>query len=126
MIVLKGDIGVKLRRAVMANLVSIPEHEPWILVALGHYLGEGFDDTRLDTLFLVMPISWKDTLVQYAGRLHRLHDQKTEVVIYDYADFQVPMLACMLSKRLAGYRVIGYEMHGDGDENNRQVTFAVS
>jgi superfamily II DNA or RNA helicase len=114
-IVLKGGMGVKQRRVVMAQLASIPEHEPRILVATGRYLGEGFDDARLDTLFLAMPISWKGTLAQYAGRLHRLHDQKTEVVIYDYADFQVPMLARMVSKRLAGYRAIGYEMHEDGD-----------
>ena len=107
-IVLKGGMGVKQRRAVMAQLTSIPEHEPRVLVATGRYLGEGFDDARLDTLFLAMPISWKGTLAQYAGRLHRLHDQKTEVVIYDYADFQVPMLARMVAKRIAGYRAIGY------------------
>jgi len=122
-IVLRGGMGVKQRRAVMAQLTSIPEYEPRILVATGRYLGEGFDDARLDTLFLAMPISWRGTLAQYAGRLNRLHDQKTEVVIYDYADLQVPMLARMVSKRLAGYRAIGYEMHGDGDENNCQVIF---
>ena len=55
-----------------------------------------------------MPISWHGTLSQYAGRLHRLHDRKTEVVIYDYADVQVPMLARMLEKRKKGYRAIGY------------------
>ena len=120
-IVLKGGMGVKQRRALMAQLTSIPEHEPRILVATGRYLGEGFDDARLDTLFLAMPISWKGTLAQYAGRLHRLHDQKTEVVIYDYADFQVPMLARMVTKRLTGYRAIGYEMHEDGEASQCQV-----
>jgi len=79
-----------------------------VLVATGKYLGEGFDDARLDTLFLAMPISWKGTLAQYAGRIHRLHDSKTEVRIYDYVDSEVRMLARMHEKRLRGYRAIGY------------------
>ena len=71
-------------------------------------MGEGFDDARLDTLFLAMPISWRGTLVQYAGRLHRLHARKTEVRIYDYVDREVPMLLHMFAKRLRTYRAIGY------------------
>ena len=118
-IVLKGGMGVKLRREVMAQLASIPQHEPRILVATGRYLGEGFDDARLDTLFLAMPISWKGTIAQYAGRLHRLHDQKTEVIIYDYADFQVPMLARMIYKRLTGYSAIGYEIRKNAEICNK-------
>ena len=72
------------------------------------YLGEGFDDRRLDTLFLTLPISWKGTLSQYAGRLHRDHDLKKEVTIYDYADIEVPMLSRMLERRKGGYEAIGY------------------
>lgn len=121
-IVLKGGMGVLKRRAVMAQMASIPTHEPRVLLATGAYLGEGFDDARLDTLFLAMPISWKGTLTQYAGRLHRLNDQKTEVIIYDYADLQVPMLSRMVTKRLAGYRAIGYELHEPGDAGSSQVT----
>jgi len=63
---------------------------------------------RLDTLFLTMPVSWKGTLVQYAGRLHRLHPGKTEVRIYDYVDREVPLFLRMFEKRLRGYRAIGY------------------
>jgi superfamily II DNA or RNA helicase len=66
------------------------------------------DDARLDTLFLALPIAWKGTLVQYAGRLTRLHPQKTQVRIYDYVDAQVPMCARMYEKRLRGYRTLGY------------------
>lgn len=109
-IVLKGGMGVKKRRAIQEEMAGIADNAPRILVATGRYLGEGYDGARLDTLFLAMPISWKGTLAQYAGRLHRLHDQKSEVVIYDYADLQVPMLARMWQKRLTGYRAIGYEV----------------
>lgn len=81
---------------------------PSIILATGRYLGEGFDDPRLDTLFIAMPIAWKGTLAQYVGRLHRDHDGKSEVVVYDYADVQVPVLARMAAKRRAGYRALGY------------------
>jgi hypothetical protein len=72
------------------------------------YIGEGFDDAWLDTLFLALPISFKGTLVQYTGRLHRLHARKTEVRIFDYVDHSVPMLLKMFENRLRGYRAIGY------------------
>jgi hypothetical protein len=74
----------------------------------GRYIGEGFDDQRLDTLFLTMPISWKGTLAQYVGRLHRQHEGKTEVLVVDYVDEAVPLLARMAAKRWAGYRALGY------------------
>ena len=79
-----------------------------VLVATGRYLGEGFDNARLDTLFLAMPISWRGTLAQYAGRLHRLHAAKREVVIYDYVDASEPVFARMAERRHAGYRGLGY------------------
>ncbi len=73
------------------------------------FLGEGFDDARLDTLFLATPISWRGTLVQYGGRLHRKHQGKMEVRIFDYVDGNVPVLARMFQRRLKGYRAMGYE-----------------
>jgi superfamily II DNA or RNA helicase len=73
-----------------------------VILPAGSYLGEGFDDPRLDTLLLVMPISWKGTLQQYVGRLHRVHQYKTEVQVYDYVDVSVPVLARMYKRRLAG------------------------
>ena len=96
------------RRAAATTLAAIPDTEPRLLIATGRYIGEGFDDARLDTLFLAMPISWKGTLVQYAGRLQRLYQGKTEVRIYDYVDREIPMLGRMFEKRLRGYRAIGY------------------
>jgi superfamily II DNA or RNA helicase len=68
---------------VMAHLYTIPENEERVLLATGRYIGEGFDEARLDTLFLTLPVSWRGTIAQYAGRLHRLHDRKREVRIYD-------------------------------------------
>jgi very-short-patch-repair endonuclease len=77
-------------------------------MATGKHIGEGFDDARLDTLFLTLPVSWRGTVTQYAGRLHRLHDGKREVRIYDYADLGVPMLARMFNRRCRGYEALGY------------------
>jgi superfamily II DNA or RNA helicase len=79
--------------------------------AIKHYIGEGFDDSRLDTLFLAMPISWHGTLQHYVGRLHRLHDGKKIVEVYDYVDSSIPMLARMFEKRLRGYKALGYSIH---------------
>ena len=83
------------------------------------YIGEGFDDARLDALFLALPVSWKGTLIQYAGRLHRVHAGKTEVSVYDYVDRQVPMLARMSERRLRGYHAMGYvqENENEGEEH---------
>jgi superfamily II DNA or RNA helicase len=106
--VLKGGMGKKQRRATAEALAAVPGHESRVILATGSYIGEGFDDARLDTLFLAMPISWKGTLQQYVGRLHRLHDNKRFVQVYDYVDNYVPMLARMYERRLKGYAAIGY------------------
>ena len=98
----------KAREEMRTRLATLPDDAERLVLATGRYAGEGFDDARLDTLFLAMPISWKGTLVQYAGRLHRLRPGKTEVRIVDYVDRHVPMLARMFEKRLRGYRAIGY------------------
>jgi superfamily II DNA or RNA helicase len=110
LVVLAGGMGRKQRKATVAQLAAVPPNEGRLLIATGKYIGEGFDDARLDTLFLAMPISWRGTLAQYAGRLHRLHDQKRDVLIHDYADVQVPMLNRMFLRRLNGYRAIGYRV----------------
>ena len=122
-IVLRGGQSEKQRRDIAARLAAIPQAEERVIVATGRYLGEGFDDSRLDTLFLTMPIAWKGTLAQYAGRLHRLNDAKREVIIYDYADMKVPVLARMAVKRRVGYQAIGYKVLGMRDLfSDRAVT----
>lgn len=107
-IVLRGGTGAKKRKEIATKLSSIPEGETRVLIATGRYVGEGFDDARLDTLCLALPISWRGTLQQYAGRLHRLYENKQVVQVYDYIDAKVPVLRRMYEKRLKGYEAIGY------------------
>jgi superfamily II DNA or RNA helicase len=107
-LVLQGRMSAKERRNALDRLALIPVAEERLILATGRYIGEGFDDARLDTLFLALPISWKGTLVQYSGRLHRHHAGTREVRIYDYVDGGVPVLLRMFEKRLRTYRAIGY------------------
>jgi len=114
-IVLRGGQTDRQRRDISTKLSNIPDAEERVILATGRYLGEGFDDPRLDTLFLTMPIAWKGTLAQYAGRLHRQHDAKREVLIYDYVDQNVPVLARMAAKRRKAYQSIGYRVSARDD-----------
>ncbi|MDR1136401.1 MAG: DEAD/DEAH box helicase family protein [Clostridiales Family XIII bacterium] len=111
-ITLTGGGTHKKSREILQSVIDIPDNMPFVLVATGKYVGEGFDMPRLDTLFLAMPISWRGTLQQYAGRLHRLYDGKKEVQVYDYVDVHVAMLEKMYQKRLRGYASIGYKAKG--------------
>ena len=83
-------------------------HSTQVVVATGKYVGEGFDLPRLDTLFLAIPIAWKGSLTQYAGRIHQESEGKTQVTIHDYVDCGVPMLQRMFHKRELSYKTIGY------------------
>jgi len=105
---LRGGLTKSAIQSVMARLEDIPADQPRIVLATGRYIGEGFDDPRLDTLFLALPISWRGTVTQYVGRLHRLHSGKREVRVYDYADLDIPMLERMFNKRCATYESVGY------------------
>ena len=109
-IVLKGGMGVRERARTAQALASVPDTEERLILATGRYLGEGFDDPRLDTLFLTMPVSWRGTLAQYVGRLHRISPGKRDVLIYDYVDQEEAVLSRMATKREAGYRALGYDI----------------
>jgi len=111
--VLKGGLGKKALVEVYTQLRALPEKVGRIVLATGKFVGEGFDDPRLDTLFLTLPISWKGTLQQYAGRLHRLCEGKQNVKIYDYVDKEVMVLERMYRKRLKGYMGLGYQVIDD-------------
>lgn len=101
----------KQRTVLLETLEALPSDAPRALLATGRLIGEGFDHPPLDTLMLAMPISWKGTLQQYAGRLHREHASKSDVLIYDYVDTGNPALERMWEKRQRGYRAIGYQIN---------------
>ncbi len=100
------DLAVTLITA----LDALSPDAPRVLLATGKLVGEGFDHPPLDTLVLAMPVSWKGTLQQYAGRLHREHASKTDVRIIDFVDTGHPALLRMWDKRQRGYRAMGYRV----------------
>jgi superfamily II DNA or RNA helicase len=108
--ILHGRLSKKQRTSVFAELDALDESAPRVLLATGRLIGEGFDHPPLDTLVLAMPISWKGTLQQYAGRLHRELADKQDVRIYDYAETAQLQLNRMWDKRQRGYRAMGYEI----------------
>jgi very-short-patch-repair endonuclease len=109
-ITLQGGMGRTELKSALDRLAELPETAVRVIVATGRYIGEGFDDPRLDTLFLTLPVSWRGTIAQYVGRLHRLHDGKREARVYDYADLNAPMLARMFDRRCRGYEALGYTL----------------
>ncbi len=122
-ILLVGSDSQKQKREKLEALKRIPVSEPLVVVATGKYIGEGFDEPRLDTLFLAMPIAWKGTLAQYAGRLHRSFDGKREVRIYDYVDVHVRVLERMYQKRLHGYAELGYQAKVSTSDEKADIIF---
>ena len=108
-IVLHGDMRPAEHRVAHEQLARSDGDGGRVVLATGRYIGEGFDDPRLDALLLAMPIAWKGTVVQYAGRLHRAHPGKHDVLIYDYVDAELPVLRRMFAKRLRAYRSLGYD-----------------
>jgi len=108
LIVLRGGMGRKALAEALSHLKEAPGDESRVVIATGRFVGEGFDDARLDTLFLTLPVSWRGTIAQYVGRLHRLHHDKKEVRVFDYADLDVPMLSRMFDRRCQGYEAVGY------------------
>ena len=115
-ITLVGADSAKEKKLAMDRLQKVSASESMVIVATGKYIGEGFDYPRLDTLFLVSPISWKGNVAQYAGRLHRDCEGKKEVRIYDFVDVRVPLCNSMYRKRLKGYASIGYGLASITDE----------
>lgn len=109
-IILRGGMGSKAMKSAISQLTLIPENEERLILATGKFVGEGFDDARLDTLFLTLPVSWKGTIAQYVGRLNRLHESKKEVQVYDYADLSVAMLDKMFQRRCKAYESVGYKI----------------
>lgn len=101
------------RDELVSRLDALPPDAPRVLLSTGKLVGEGFDPPPLDTLVPAMPVSWKGTLQQYAGRLHREHGGKTDVRIIDFVDTGHPALLRMWGKRQRGYRAMGYRIRAD-------------
>ncbi|MGB4583824.1 MAG: DEAD/DEAH box helicase family protein [Rhodoferax sp.] len=110
---LHGRMKTKERQAIIKALAELPQDAPHILLASAQLVGEGFDHAPLDTLILTLPISWTGTLQQYAGRLHRDHADKSDILIYDYVEQDHPQLYRMWEKRQRGYRAMGYQVDFD-------------
>lgn len=121
--VLHGRMSKKQRAALISELDALAPEAPRILLATGKLVGEGFDHPPLDTLVLAMPISWKGTLQQYAGRLHREHASKTDVRIIDFVDTGYPALLRMWDKRQRGYRAMGYRLGADSSSDEGVLPF---
>ncbi len=115
-VVLTGKLTAKVRKTALEKLHSKSNSGRHVLLATGKLIGEGFDLPNLDTLFLAMPIAWKGTITQYAGRLNRDFEGKKEVKIYDYIDVNIPVLERMYYKRLAAYRSVGYTIKANASE----------
>lgn len=107
---LQGGKSAKERDLIRKQMKEVPENETIVLVAIGQYIGEGFNYPRLDTMMLTTPIAWQGNVEQYAGRLHRDFEGKQDVIIYDYVDSHIRVLERMYHKRLRAYKKIGYEI----------------
>lgn len=109
-VIYKGNMGKKKTKEIQNIIKEADEsNQPRIILATSSSIGEGFDDSRLDTLFLTMPVSWKGRIIQYVGRLHREHEDKDKVIVYDYLD-NMKVLEKMYNRRLKGYKIAGYEI----------------
>lgn len=120
--VLHGRLSKKKRMMLISELNGLPTDAPRILLATGKLVGEGFDHPPLDTLVLAMPVSWKGTLQQYAGRLHREHSGKVDVRIIDFVDTGYPALLRMWDKRQRGYKAMGYRVVTENDAKSNPET----
>jgi superfamily II DNA or RNA helicase len=124
--VLHGRMSTRRRSTLIAELDALAPDSPRILLATGKLVGEGFDHPPLDTLVLAMPVSWKGTRQQYAGRLHREHTSKTDVRIIDFVDTGHPALLRMWGNRQRGYRAMGYRLGIDATGDNGVLPLVVS
>ena len=123
-VLLHGGRSAKERAAVHEQLNCVKAADTCILVAIGKYIGEGFNFPRLDTMMIAMPIAWEGNVEQYAGRLHRDYEGKKDVVIYDYIDSHIRVLERMYHKRLKAYKRIGYQI-GTAESGETKSTNAI-
>lgn len=123
---LVGEGTAAQRRKLLEEATKDDAEEPFAIIATESYLGEGFDFSKLDALFLATPISWSGNVTQQAGRLHRTHKGKAQVTIWDYVDTAIPMLERMYKKRLKTYAKLGYEVEAGGANDDERARFVVA
>ncbi len=98
---LHGSLKSKMQKQALEDAKSAD-----IILSTSSYIGEGVDFSHLDTIILTMPISFDGRIVQYLGRIGR-SGQKCLAI--DFVDENEPMLKNSFSKRLKGYRKMGYK-----------------
>ena len=118
---LKGGRSRKENEQIREKMKNVPANESMVLVAIGQYIGEGFNYPRLDTMMLATPIAWQGNVEQYSGRLHRDYEGKQDVIIYDYVDTHIRVLDKMYYKRLRAYKKIGYEIIMNTTEKKQET-----
>ena len=86
-----------------------------VILSTSSYIGEGIDFSHLDTIVLTMPISFSGRIVQYLGRIGR-RGQKCLAI--DFVDELTPMLRSSFTKRMKGYKQMGYKEVKTSDKMN--------
>lgn len=126
-IIMTGSQSAKTKRHIQAYLdTAKDEGKPVLILSTGKYIGEGFDFPQLDTLILASPIAWKGNVIQYAGRVSRVHEGKTEIQIFDYVDFRIPVFVRMFGKRINAYRKLGLPISQYGGQPREQLIYTPS
>lgn len=101
-LLLYGAMGTKMKREQFAQTTDAS-----LILSTSSYIGEGIDIGHLDTVVFTMPISYDERMVQYLGRIGR---QGQECLAIDFIDHQVPLLKSSFTKRLKGYKKMGYNL----------------
>ena len=100
--VINGSLSTSEKKTFFSKLDNI--ENGFVILSTGKYIGEGFDEKKLNTLFIVSPFRWSGTLDQYVGRLNRKDENKNEVSVYDFIDIKVNIFNNMFDERLRGYK----------------------
>lgn len=107
-LIMRGGTGAKALAAIRERIADTGPADPLLVMTTVPYGGEGFDAPIIDTVFLVGPISYPGLLVQAVGRALRRHEGKTNVIVHDYLDTNVPVLAAQYARRRVAYRPMGF------------------
>ena len=124
-VVLSGQMKARQRREISQQLANhTADAGPLLIVGTSSFIGEGFDCPALDTLFLAAPITFKNRLVQYVGRITRPHPGKAMATVHDYHDELTPVVASSLRKRAPGYTKLGFPEEHSSDRRRWPVRLA--